>query len=274
MKNNLLGEIPLLYYRITFAPFFCKLSETKTPSPASLPQSTEHACFLSNIGRLRGPRRRRGVPGVCRALARASARDAPVGCARRMPGAVARPPGESCALQGARARKWGGVGVGWWMGAARAALCGVFPGARPRCVRSADALQAAQMKSDRGDGKVNRRVVLALATLPLLGLRKAEAMTDAEEIVKLQAEAARIQEIFDVQKAASANLPSLKDSLKVAKSAAPNEEQVAKGPLKSEDPAGTLLLRVRGIAVAASLTNVPCACHRPRGHCDFLRRIC
>ena len=102
------------------------------------------------------------------------------------------------------------------------------------------------MKSDRGDGKVNRRVVLALATLPLLGLRKAEAMTDAEEIVKLQAEAARIQEIFDVQKAASANLPSLKDSLKVAKSAAPNEEQVAKGPLKSEDPAGTLLLRVRG----------------------------
>ena len=74
------------------------------------------------------------------------------------------------------------------------------------------------MKSDRGDGKVNRRVVLALATLPLLGLRKAEAMTDAEEIVKLQAEAARIQEIFDVQKAASANLPSLKDSLKVAKS--------------------------------------------------------
>ena len=119
------------------------------------------------------------------------------------------------------------------------------PSLRASAERPARAASA-QMKSDRGDGKVNRRVVLALATLPLLGLRKAEAMTDAEEIVKLQAEAARIQEIFDVQKAASANLPSLKDSLKVAKSAAPNEEQVAKGPLKSEDPAGTLLLRVRG----------------------------
>ena len=105
---------------------------------------------------------------------------------------------------------------------------------------------SAQMKSDRGDGKVNRRFVLALATLPVLGLRKAEAMTEAEEIAKLQAEAARIQEIFDVQKAASANLPSLKDSLKVAKSAVSSEEQVAKGPLKSEDPAGTLVLCARG----------------------------
>jgi len=77
------------------------------------------------------------------------------------------------------------------------------------------------MKSDRGDGKVNRRVALALASLPLLGLRKAEAMTEAEEIAKLQKEAARIQEIFDVQKAAQSNLPSLKDSLKAARVAGP-----------------------------------------------------
>ena len=89
------------------------------------------------------------------------------------------------------------------------------------------------MKTDHGEGKVNRRVVLALASLPLLGLRKAEAMTEAEEMAKLQAEAARIQEIFDVQKAASSNLPSLKDSLKAAKLA---------GPIDKDDSPGKLLL--------------------------------
>jgi hypothetical protein len=146
------------------------------------------------------------------------------------------------------------------------------PSLRASAERPARAASA-QMKSDRGDGKVNRRVVLAIATLPLLGLRKAEAMTEAEEIAKLQAEAARIQEIFDVQKAASASLPSLKDSLKVAKSATPSEEQVAKGPLKSEDPAGTLVLRVSGALRWQRASNVPWACHRLQGHCDFLGRI-
>ena len=76
-----------------------------------------------------------------------------------------------------------------------------------------------QMKYDRGDGKVNRRVILALSSLPLLGLRKAEAMTEAEELAKLQVEAARIQEIIDVQKAGNSNLPSLRDSQKFVKSA-------------------------------------------------------
>ena len=38
------------------------------------------------------------------------------------------------------------------------------------------------MQSECGDGRVNRRVALALASFPLLGLRKAEAMTQAEKI--------------------------------------------------------------------------------------------
>ena len=110
--------------------------------------------------------------------------------------------------------------------------------------RLSDAVVPAQMKGDRGDGKVNRRVVLALASLPLLGVHKAEAMSEAEEIAKLQLEASRIQEIFDVQKAANSNLPSLKDSLKAAKAAkpAPPSEQVAERPPKSEDPAGIFML--------------------------------
>lgn len=100
--------------------------------------------------------------------------------------------------------------------------------AMPRAAscRTCPALLALQMKGARGDGKVNRRVVLALTTLPLLGIRKAGAMTEAEEIAKLQAEAARIQEIFDVQKEAALSLPSLKDGLKAAKSApAPTLEE-------------------------------------------------
>lgn len=70
-----------------------------------------------------------------------------------------------------------------------------------------------------GGGGVNRRAVLALAAFSTLGLRQASAatMTEAEELAKLQAEAARIQEIFDVQKELNANLPSLKDGLKAAK---------------------------------------------------------
>jgi len=75
------------------------------------------------------------------------------------------------------------------------------------------------MKYDHGDGKVNRRYILALSSLPLLGLRKAEAMTEAEELAKLQVEAARIQEIINVQKAGSSNLPSLRDSSQLVKSA-------------------------------------------------------
>jgi hypothetical protein len=55
-------------------------------------------------------------------------------CRARLPALQVNP---TCALQGARARKWGGVGVGWWMGAARAALCGVFPGARRAHARGA-----------------------------------------------------------------------------------------------------------------------------------------
>ena len=94
----------------------------------------------------------------------------------------------------------------------------------------------AQMRNDRGEGKVNRRVVLALASLPLFGLRKASAMTEAEELVKLQAEAARIQEIFDVQKAANANLPSLKDSLKASKSSSP-DDKIVRSSTKAEEVA-------------------------------------
>ena len=74
------------------------------------------------------------------------------------------------------------------------------------------------MKNEREFAKMNRRAILALATLPLLGIHTPSyAMTEAEELEKLQAEASRIQEIFDVQKAANANLPSLKDGLKAAK---------------------------------------------------------
>lgn len=97
---------------------------------------------------------------------------------------------------------------------------------RATSCRTRPAFLALKMKGARGDGKVNRRVILALTTLPLLGIRKAGAMTEAEEIAKLQAEAARIQEIFDVQKEAARSLPSLKDSLKAAKSApAPTLEE-------------------------------------------------
>lgn len=74
------------------------------------------------------------------------------------------------------------------------------------------------MKNERGDGKVNRRAILALGVaIPLFRGKDAVAMTEAEELAKLRAEASRIQEIFDVQKAANSNLPSLKDSLKLTK---------------------------------------------------------
>jgi len=102
----------------------------------------------------------------------------------------------------------------------------------PRSARAARC--SIKMKTDHGEGKVNRRVVLALASLPLLGLRKAEAMTEAEEMAKLQAEAARIQEIFDVQKAASSNLPSLKDSLKAAKLAGPIDKDDSPAVVKAD----------------------------------------
>ena len=83
-----------------------------------------------------------------------------------------------------------------------------------------------------GDLAVNRRAALMLAAaLPLLGLRKASAatLTEADEIAKLQAEASRIQEIFDVQKSMNNKIPSLKDGLQVAKAAppAPADSKVA-----------------------------------------------
>jgi hypothetical protein len=125
-------------------------------------------------------------------------------------------------------------------------------------------MRDAQMKGERGDSKVNRRVVLALASLPLLGLRKAEAMTEAEEIAKLQAEAARIQEIFDVQKAAQSSLPSLKDSIKAAKLA---------GPTDKDDSAGTFPFR-RALARArrceAGTRRAQIYGHRRLGDCRCL----
>ena len=75
------------------------------------------------------------------------------------------------------------------------------------------------MQMHSGD-KVGRRASLALAAFGMMGLRSkpAAAMTEAEEIAKLQKEASRIQEIIDVQKEAVQALPSLKDSIKAAKS--------------------------------------------------------
>ena len=66
-------------------------------------------------------------------------------------------------------------------------------------------------------GKVGRRAVLALAALPALGHRcasAASAPSESAEMARLQAEAARIQEIFDVQKELNSALPSLGDGLK------------------------------------------------------------
>ena len=75
-----------------------------------------------------------------------------------------------------------------------------------------------QMKEGPRTGviKVQCRTVLAWAAPPVLGVRTASAATsaEAEEIARLQAEDARIQKIFDVQKELNSNLPSLKDGLK------------------------------------------------------------
>ena len=61
---------------------------------------------------------------------------------------------------------------------------------------------------------MNRRAILALGVaIPLLRGKDAVAITEAEKL----AEPSRIQEIFDVQKAANSNLPLLKDSLQLAK---------------------------------------------------------
>ena len=77
-------------------------------------------------------------------------------------------------------------------------------------------------------GKVGRRAVLALAALPALGLRRASAASapsEAAEMARLQAEAARIQEIFDVQKELNSALPSLKDGLKATKAGDTSQQQ-------------------------------------------------
>ena len=81
------------------------------------------------------------------------------------------------------------------------------------------------------DGHVGRRAVLTLTLAGALGLRQrpasAATMTEEEELKKLQAEAARIQEIFDVQKELNSNLPSLKDSLQSRKAAVSEQDAVA-----------------------------------------------
>lgn len=85
---------------------------------------------------------------------------------------------------------------------------------------------AVHMKT-RGPDHVGRRAVLALAALPALGLRRASAAapSEAAELQRLRDEAARIQEIFDVQKELNSNMPSLKDGLKAAKGAGADVEQ-------------------------------------------------
>jgi len=91
--------------------------------------------------------------------------------------------------------------------------------------RSVGALQMTDgARHRKGAVVVNRRVALAVAVLPVLGLRKASAapMTEAEELSRLKAEAARIQEIFDIQKELNSDLPTLKKSL----AAAPADAQV------------------------------------------------
>ena len=82
-----------------------------------------------------------------------------------------------------------------------------------------------------------RRIVQALIALPLVGLRtdaSAATMTGSEELAKQQAEAARIQEFFDVQKELNSNMPSLKEGMKkvadaqVAEKTDTADSQVAK----------------------------------------------
>ena len=85
--------------------------------------------------------------------------------------------------------------------------------------RCEELIRGRVLQMHSGD-KVGRRASLALAAFGMMGLRSkpAVAMTEAEEIAKLQKEASRIQEIIDVQKEAVQALPSLKDSIKAAKS--------------------------------------------------------
>ena len=82
-----------------------------------------------------------------------------------------------------------------------------------------------------------RRIVQALIALPLVGLRtdaSAATMTESEELAKLQAEAARIQEFFYVQKELNSNMPSLKEGMQkvaeaqVAETTDTADSQVAK----------------------------------------------
>ena len=73
--------------------------------------------------------------------------------------------------------------------------------------------------------------MLALAALPALGLRRASAASapsESAEMARLQAEAARIQEIFDVQKELNSALPSLGDGLKATKAGASQQTRVAR----------------------------------------------
>jgi len=73
------------------------------------------------------------------------------------------------------------------------------------------------------EAPVNRRRIVqaliaqALIALPLVGLRtdaSAATITESEELAKLQAEAARMQQFFDVQKEHNSNMPSLKEGMK------------------------------------------------------------
>lgn len=94
-----------------------------------------------------------------------------------------------------------------------------------------------------------RRAVLALAAAGALGLRRpapAAAATEAEDIARLQAEAARIQEIFDVQKELNADMPTLKDGIKKmnAAKAGNEDDKVAKAPAGAEPVDGSNIVKV------------------------------
>ena len=85
---------------------------------------------------------------------------------------------------------------------------------------------------------------MALAAAGALGLRRpapAAAATEAEDIARLQAEAARIQEIFDVQKELNADMPTLKDGIKKmnAAKAGNQDDKVAKAPAGAEPVDGS-----------------------------------
>ncbi|EKX49262.1 hypothetical protein GUITHDRAFT_104790 [Guillardia theta CCMP2712] len=81
--------------------------------------------------------------------------------------------------------------------------------------------------------------------MPTLFLRPASALTEAEEFEKLQRRAAELREIFESQKAANSNLPTLQDSVA--------RDKVAKGQVSGSKPEESKLLP------SPSLTSVDVA---------------